>query len=324
MLVTLKQIMNLCEAKKYAVGSFNTPNLESVIAVISAAEELDVPVIIQHAQVHEDIMPIHIIGPIMIELAKRAKVPVCVHLDHGESLDYVCKALDLGFTSVMYDGSTLSFEENMANTKMVVSFAKQIDASVEAEIGCMGKRETGTGSVVSGSDPEKVYTDPDQAKIFVEETGIDALACSFGTTHGVYLSKPKLDFSVVEKVREKANIPVVMHGGSGVNSEDFRKAIESGVRKVNYYTYMAMAGGETIAEQFRVGYIPIEKDGKFYKCYYSLIEGDKDKPIMYHDIVQWGTQAMKENCKQAMTVFAMKKQEEPKKKGKYENGYSKK
>ena len=206
------------------------------MAVIGAAEEMDVPVIIQHAEVHEEIMPIRIIGPIMIEMAKRAKVPVCVHLDHGETLDYVCKALHLGFTSVMYDGSVLSFEENMANTKMVVSFAKQTGASVEAEIGCMGKRETGSGSAGNGNDPEKIYTDPDQAKIFVEETGIDALACSFGTTHGVYLSEPKLDFSVVENVRKKANIPVVMHGGSGVSPEDFRKAIEKGVRKVNYYT----------------------------------------------------------------------------------------
>ena len=239
MLVTLKQIMNLCEARKCAAGSFNTPNLESVMAVISAAEELDVPVIIQHAQVHEEIMPIRIIGPIMVEMAKRAKVPVCVHLDHGETLDYICKALSLGFTSVMYDGSVQSFEENMANTKLVVSFAKQTGASVEAEIGCMGKRETGAGSAGNGVDPEKIYTDPEQARIFVEETGIDALACSFGTTHGVYLSEPKLDFSVVENVRKKANIPVVMHGGSGVSPEDFRTAIEKGVRKVNYYTYMA-------------------------------------------------------------------------------------
>jgi len=306
MLVTLKQIMNLCEARKCAVGSFNTPNLESVMAVISAAEELDVPVIIQHAQVHEEIMPIRIIGPIMVEMAKRAKVPVCVHLDHGETLDYICKALSLGFTSVMYDGSVQSFEENMANTKLVVSFAKQTGASVEAEIGCMGKRETGAGSAGNGSDPEKIYTDPEQARIFVEETGIDALACSFGTTHGVYLSEPKLDFSVVENVRNKANIPVVMHGGSGVSPEDFRTAIEKGVRKVNYYTYMAMAGGETIAEQFRMGCIPMERDGKQYKFCYSLIENGKDTPIMYHDIVQWGTGAMKENCKKAMKIFAMK------------------
>lgn len=307
MLVTLKQILNLCEARKCAVGSFNTPNLESVMAVIGAAEELNVPVIIQHAEVHEEIMPIEIIGPIMLELAKKAKVPVCVHLDHGEMLDYVCKALNIGFTSVMYDGSVLPFEENTANTQMVVSFAKQTGASVEAEIGCMGKRETGAGSAGAGADPDKIYTDPDLAKEFVEATGIDALACSFGTTHGVYITKPKLDFDVVRNVRKKINIPVVMHGGSGVSPEEFRTAIESGVRKVNYYTYMAIAGGEEIASQFHMGCIPVEKNGKKYKYCYSLVESAKDIPIMYHDIVQWGTAAMKENCKKAMEIFAMRK-----------------
>lgn len=306
MLVTLRQIMNLCEAKRCAVGSFNTPNLEAVMAVIGAAEELNVPVIIQHAEVHEDIMPVRIIGPIMVEMAKRAKVPVCVHLDHGESMDYLCNALDLGFTSIMYDGSVLPFEENMANTKMMVSIAKQTGASVEAEIGSMGKRETGAGNTADGPDPAKVYTDPEQAKIFVQETGIDALACSFGTTHGVYLSEPKLDLSVVEKVREKANIPVVMHGGSGVSDADYQRAIRAGVRKINYYTYMAMAGGNSIADQFRMGCIPIEKDGKQYKYCYSLIESGKDAPILYHDIVRWGTDAMKENVKKAMKVFAMR------------------
>lgn len=306
MLVTLRQILNLCEARGCAVGSFNTPNLESILAVIGAAQELKVPVIIQHAEVHEEIMPMDVIGPIMLEAAKKARVPVCVHLDHGESLDYVSKALSLGFTSVMYDGSVLPFEENLANTQMVVSFARQTGASVEAEIGSMGKRETGTGTAGSGPDPEKIYTDPEQAKIFVAETGIDALACSFGTTHGVYISKPQLDFTVVEKVRERAHVPVVMHGGSGVSDADFRRAIRAGVRKVNYYTYMAMAGGESIAEQFRMGCIPVEKDGKQYKYCYSLVEARHDAPIMYHDIVQWGTQAMKENCMRAMKVFAMK------------------
>lgn len=306
MLVTLKQILNLCEARKCAVGSFNTPNLEAIMAVIGAAEELKVPVIIQHAQVHEEIISMDVIGYIMVEAAKRARVPVCVHLDHGETLDYVCRALDIGFTSVMYDGSLLPFEENLANTRMAVSFAKQTGASVEAEIGSMGKRETGLSSPASGPDPEKIYTDPDQAKLFVEETGIDALACSFGTTHGVYISKPWLDFSVVKKVREKTHVPVVMHGGSGVSDEDFKNAIKAGVRKVNYYTYMAMAGGESIAGQFRMGCIPVEKDGKQYNYCYSLVEAKDSGPIMYHDIVQWGTQAMKENCKRAMKVFAMK------------------
>lgn len=306
MLVTLKEILDICEAKGCAVGSFNTPNLESIMAVIGAAEELGVPVIIQHAEVHEEIMPLSIIGPIMLELAKRATVPVAVHIDHGESIEYIYRALNMGFTSVMYDGSVLPFEENVANTKLVVALARKTGASVEAEIGCMGKRETGSGSAGEGNDPEKIYTDPEQAKKFVELTGIDALACSFGTTHGVYISKPQLDFSVVEKVREKANIPVVMHGGSGVSREDFQKAIQTGVRKVNYYTYMAMAGGKTVANQFKMECIPVEKNGKQYNYYYQLVESKKDAPIMYHDVVQWGTQAMKENCKKAMKIFAMK------------------
>lgn len=305
MLVTLKEILELCEARSCAVGSFNTPNLEAIMAVIGAAEELDVPVIIQHAEVHEEIMPLDVIGPIMLEMARKSKVPVAVHVDHGENLAYIYRALNMGFTSVMYDGSTLSFAENAANTKIVVAMAKSAGASVEAEIGCMGKRETGVGDA-AGADAEKIYTDPQEAKKFVEQTGIDALACSFGTTHGVYLSKPKLDFQVIENVRKVADIPIVMHGGSGVSKEDFQKAIRKGVRKVNYYTYMALAGGDTITGKYRMGCIPIEKDGEKYKYCYSLVRSEQDKPIMYHDIVQWGTKGMKENCKEAMKIFAFK------------------
>ena len=295
MLVMLKQILNLCEARQCAAGSFNTPNLESVMAVIQAAEELDVPVILQHAQVHEELMPLEVIAPIMLGFARKAKVPVCVHLDHGETLDYVCRALDLGFTSVMYDGSVLSYEENVSNTRMAVSFARQTGASVEAEIGSMGKRETGEGSAGAGEDSEKIYTDPGQAKLFVDATGIDALACSFGTTHGLYLSEPKLDFSVVEKVRALADIPVVMHGGSGVSEKDFQKAIRAGVRKINYYTYMAMAGGESIRSNLQEGGKDSGENPNFAKA-----------PVMYHDIASWGTLAMKENCKKAMQIFAMR------------------
>lgn len=305
MLVTLKEVLDLCEARECAVGSFNTPNLEAIMAVIKAAEELNVPVIIQHAQAHEEIMPLDVIGPVMLEMAQKAKVPVVVHIDHGETLDYIYRALDMGFTSVMYDGSTLPFAENAANTKMVVTMAKSKGASVEAEIGCMGRRETG-GKTSAGPDPDKIYTDPDEAKIFVDQTGIDALACSFGTTHGVYMTEPKLDFTVVENVRRKCKIPVVMHGGSGVSPRDFQRAIKAGVRKVNYYTYMAMAGGKTVADQFRMGCIPVQKDGISYKYCYSLVRAEEDKPIMYHDIVSWGTEAMKENCSKAMKIFDMR------------------
>ncbi|MFA9376362.1 MAG: ketose-bisphosphate aldolase [Lachnotalea sp.] len=283
MLVTLKEILQIAEAKKSAVGSFNTPNLESVMSVIGAAEELNVPVIIMHAEVHEDLMPLSVIGPIMVEMAKKAKVPVCVHLDHGVTLSYLQAAVNLGFTSIMYDGSTLSYGENVANTCIAVEIAKKTGASVEAEIGVLGKRELGAGHEDNEEAPKEVYTDPDDAKRFVEETGIDALACSFGTAHGIYLKKPKLDMSVLDRVKEKVNIPLVMHGGSGVSEEDYKIAINKGVRKINYYTYMAKAGGEAVV---------------------SKVKEKSDNVVYYHDIVLWGSNAMKENVKSALKIFS--------------------
>ena len=304
MLVTLKEILCLAQARKIAVGSFNTPNLESIMAVIDAAEELKVPVIIMHAEVHESIMPISIIGPIMIERAIASNVPVCVHLDHGESLEYINKALTIGFTSVMYDGSALEYDMNVANTKIAVGMARRVGASVEAEIGTLGKRELGYKSDHNEDDPKQVYTDPDDAKRFVESTGIDALACSFGTAHGLYLQKPKLDFNVLDKVRANVDIPLVMHGGSGVSEEDYRTVIGKGVCKINYYTYMAKAGGEEIKEKFDLKMFPLTYQGTNYHCYYSVVAEDKDAPIYYHDVVEWGYLAMKNNVKKAIVVFA--------------------
>lgn len=306
MLVTLKEILCLAEARNIAVGSFNTPNLESIMAVIDAAEELDVPVIIMHAEVHESIMPISIIAPIMIQRAKVSKVPVCVHLDHGESLEYVNKALSLGFTSVMYDGSALDYSMNVANTKIVVGMANRVGASVEAEIGTLGKRELGYKTESNEPESKQVYTDPDDAKRFVEATGIDALACSFGTAHGLYLQKPKLDFGVLDNVRAKVNLPIVMHGGSGVSDEDYRTVISKGVRKINYYTYMAKAGGEKIKEKFDLKMFPLSYQGVNYHCYYSIVAEDKDAPVYYHDIVEWGYLAMRNNIRKALMVFSNK------------------
>ena len=145
MLVTLQWILKKAEERKIAIGSFNTPNLESLQAVIWAAEELKLPVIIQFAQVHESWIPLSVIGPIMVEAAKKASVPVCVHLDHGETLEYVQKALDIGFTGVMYDGSNLPYEENVENTKKAVEMASMKGVGVEAELGSMGRRESGKG-----------------------------------------------------------------------------------------------------------------------------------------------------------------------------------
>jgi len=286
MLVTLKEILEIAEEKKIAVGSFNTPYLESIEAVIDAAEELNVPVIIQHAEGHEAAIRLEYIAPAMVDAAKRAKVPVCVHLDHGTSLDYAKRALDLGFTSVMYDGSLLSYEENLVNTKKTVELAKKYGASVEGELGSMGKRETGTGDTGAGTDDDtKIYTDPVKAAEFVKETGIDALACSFGTTHGLYLTAPKLDFDVVRNTRKLANnIPVVMHGGSGVSDADYKTGIEAGVRKVNYFTYMNRAGGMAVVDYVK-----------------NMPEG---KVPFFIEFMKVARQGMYENVKRAMKVFA--------------------
>lgn len=247
MLVTLKEILKIAEEGNIAVGAFNSPNLEIIMAVIHAAEEENTPVMITHAEVHEHIMPIKTIGPILLLLAEQSKVPVCVHLDHGDTLEYIEEALKIGFTSIMYDGSLLPYEENVANTKKAVALARKYGASIEAEIGILGGRES--GSKETALTIEEMYTDPDVARKFVEETGIDALAASFGTAHGFYKTKPKLDFERIEKINKLVNIPLVMHGGSGVSPEDYKTAIGIGVRKINYYSYMAREGVEAIREK---------------------------------------------------------------------------
>jgi fructose-bisphosphate aldolase class II len=276
MLVTLNEVLAYAENKKSAVGAFNTPNLECVLAVIRSAEELRTPVIIAHAQVHESIAPLAEIAPFMLLAAKNARFPVCVHLDHGEDLDYLEQALKLGFTSVMYDGSTLLYEDNVRNTVAAVKLAKKFGANVEAEIGALSSRES--GETTGGA----VYTDPEEAARFVADTGIDALACSFGTAHGIYKSAPKLDFERIERIRLLTGKPLVMHGGSGVSPEDYRTAIKKGVRKINYYTYMSNAGAAAA------------------KALFNEVE-----VTYYHDVALSAQRAMKDDVERAMKVFAL-------------------
>ena len=196
MLVNLKEICAIAERERMAVGAFNACSLASLKAVFRAAEEMRAPIVIQFAQGHEAYNSLEDIGPLMLRYARNAAVPVCVHLDHGEDLDYLKKALDMGFTGVMFDGSTLPYEENVALTARAVEMAHACGASVEAELGSMGRRETGAGAGSGVDDETKSYTDPAQSAAFVKATGIDALACSFGTTHGIYLKAPKLSFQI--------------------------------------------------------------------------------------------------------------------------------
>lgn len=276
MLVNLNYVLDYAKANDVAIGSFNTPNLENMIAVLSAAEALNVPVIIMHAQCHEEYAPLDIVGPIMLLMAKNAKVPVCVHLDHCEDLTYLKRAIDLGFTSVMIDASSKPYDENVFLTKEAVKLAHAKNVSVEAEIGILGGREAGDSKPLS---KEEMYTDPLLAKRFVEDTKIDALACSFGTAHGIYKVKPELDFERISKISELCNIPLVMHGGSGVSHEDYKKAIKRGVRKINYYSYMAKEGVMAARE---------------------IVNTDI---TFYHEIASYATLKMKEDVLKAMKVF---------------------
>lgn len=276
MLVNLEYVLKIAEEKNCAIGSFNTPNLENMIAVISAAEELNVPVIIMHAQCHEEYAPLDIVGPIMLLMAKRAKVPVCVHLDHCEDLNYLKRAIDIGFTSVMIDASSLPYDENVKMTKEAVCLAHPKNISVEAEIGVLGGREAGNQKPLT---KEEMYTDPDLAKKFVDDTNIDALACSFGTAHGIYKVKPELDFDRIQRINKLCNLPLVMHGGSGVSSEDYVKAIKCGVRKINYYSYMSREG------------------------IYAAREILKKDITFYHELASYATNKMKEDVIRALKIF---------------------
>lgn len=291
MLVSMTELMKDAAEKGYAVGAFNAVNFESLRAIIAAAEETGKGVILNHAEVHFPLMPLEVIAPIMVDMAKKATVPVCVHLDHGQSLESCMKAIQLGFTSVMLDVSGEDYEENVNKTALICRLAHSVGVTVEAELGHIFQSDIGVGeageqeTLDSFESAEDVYTDPDLAKDFVERTGVDALAIAFGTAHGVYKVKPKLDLDRIKLIKEKIDVPFVMHGGSGLTKEEFQTAIRNGIRKINYYTYMSLAGGKAVKE---------------------FIENKSDEDnVFYHDIPLVAMNAMKENVKEAIEIFSL-------------------
>lgn len=229
-LVKMKDLLRRAEEKNIGCGAFSVGNMEMVRGAIRAAEELDTPIILQIAEVRLKNSPLHLMGPMMVQAAKEAKVDVAVHLDHGLTFETVDKALELGFTSVMLDASTLPFEENIARVKAVVEKGRKYGATVEAELGLVGGSEDGS------CDHGIRCTDPDDAVVYARETGIDALAVAIGNAHGNYPVAPTLAFDVLEKIHERVDIPLVLHGGSGITDKDFQKAISLGIRKVNIAT----------------------------------------------------------------------------------------
>ena len=229
-LVKMKTLLEQAKKDNRGVGAFSVGNMEMVKGAIMAAEELDTPVILQIAEVRLKHSPLALMGPMMVQAAREAKVDVAVHLDHGLTEEVVKEALDLGFTSVMFDSSTYSFEENISRTCSVVELAAQYGATVEAELGLVGGSEDGS------CDHGIRCTNPQDAEVFCKRTGVDALAVAIGNAHGNYPVAPKLAFDVLGEIEEMTEVPLVLHGGSGITDDDFRRAIGLGIVKVNIAT----------------------------------------------------------------------------------------
>lgn len=230
MLVNMRDLLKDAQNGNYAVGSFSVANMEMVLGVLKAAEELNAPVILQIAEVRLNQSPLELIGPLMVAAAENAKTPVAVHFDHGKTEEKIGLALELGFTSVMFDGSHLPLDENIAQTKKIMAMAQDYDAAVEAEIGCVGGSEDGSEDIAINC------TKPDDAVRFVNETDVDALAIAIGNAHGNYKSTPKLRFDILEKCAELVDTPLVLHGGTGISPDDFVKCSKTGIKKINIAT----------------------------------------------------------------------------------------
>ncbi len=277
-LVNLREMLSDADTQRYAVGAFNVVNLESLQAILEAAVEKRSPVILNIAEVHFKYIDLESISPVIQRAAEQVPVPVALHLDHGIHFETIVRALRCGFTSVMFDGSTLPYEENVQATRDVVRMAHAVGVTVEAELGHVGGEEGGTEG--AQSDPA-LYTDPDQAADFVKKTGVDALAVAIGSAHGLYKRKPKLDFERLVQIKDATGIPLVLHGGSGIPNEDFRKAIELGICKINVFTEMSQSATRQIKDK-------LQKDPDFFS---------------FPDLMLMAREAIKETVMEKMDIF---------------------
>ena len=251
MLVNLNDVLKKAQAEHYGVGLFNTTDTDMLEAAISAAEELNSPIIIGTAEVLLPNGELKLIAPSVIAAAKRAKVPVVVHYDHGLTFDRCIEALKLGFSSIMFDGSAGDAEQNIADTKEIVKIAHSFGATVEGEIGHVGQADTCDNAVTDS------YTTPEEAADFIAKTGVDALAVAIGTAHGAYKEKPCLDIERLKQIRAKVETPLVLHGGSGLSDDDFRNTVREGIAKVNIFTDLCVAGEKAMKENAHLSYLDI-------------------------------------------------------------------
>lgn len=242
-IITLKDALVKAKKEKYGIGAFNISSFTFLEAVIEAAEEKRSPVIVQIAEGHTPDMPnFESFCKSVVDLISKSSVPVVLHLDHGQTMGMVVRAIQNGFSSIMIDASSFPYEENIRKTKEIVNICHSANISVEGELGTIG------GAEANITKEEDAFTNPNEAKDFIDKTGIDALAISIGNVHGNYRGEPKLDFVRLEEISNLTNIPLVLHGGSGIYDDDFRKAVQLGICKINFYTGNCIAASKALVE----------------------------------------------------------------------------
>ena len=247
-LVNLQEMLKKARHSRMGVACINTPSVEFARATIAAAEEVGVPVILAHAEAHDAVVPMESLAPSLLAQAQMSTIPVAIHVDHGVTMEFIMRGVRAGFTSVMYDCSRLPVEENIRRVSDLVELVGPLGVSVEAELGEMpsslNDSHDGPGPLETG-----VLTDPAVAARFVEETNVDALAVSFGTSHGLYTGEPNLDFTLLREIDEATgDVPLVMHGSSGLPIAEIGAAIKAGISKVNYYSHLAADSAQEVSE----------------------------------------------------------------------------
>lgn len=265
-LVPMTDMLAWAKRDGYAVPAFDLINMEWLQAFVKAAQDTRSPLILAIAQVHFPWVDMELLSPAIHKMVSRASVPVAVHLDHGVDFSAVVRALQCGFTSIMFDASDKPLEENVATVSKVVEMCHSAGISVEAELGHVGGEE---GGIVGHAAEERFFTDPNEAREFVQRTGVDALAVAIGNVHGAYKGEPRLDFERLRQLRDATGIPLVLHGGSGLAPEDYRRAISLGIHKINIYADLSNAATRGVWELLR----PAEGREKFTMVSQAAREG---------------------------------------------------
>lgn len=286
MLVDPREVLADAEKRVYAIAGVNTTTFDAAMGVLAAAEELNWPVMIGLAEVHEEYAPIDMLGPMLRDVAVRSKAPVILHLDHGRTMDYVMKAIRYGFTSIMYDCSDLPLDENASRLREFTGLVRELGIMVEAEVGQMPSTITGnSGCVENGvsaeGDISRYFSAPEDVAYFVEKSGVDTMAISFGNVHGEYIGEPKLDIPRLRKIHAVAKCHLVMHGTTGVDDAQIIQAINGGIRKFNYFTGIATAPAKSVA---------------------GLLAGGRS-PIYIQEIGHCCREVVKEEAKRIITLF---------------------